>query len=233
MVRRVRAGEVFLAWSTFVLQNADMPLPNTDDIHLDRLRDHFARHRSLPSYAGLGEVVGFQAKTAAVKLAQRLTTAGFLRRAPGGKLAPSERFFELPLVEAPVRAGEPTEVEGQVAADSVSLASYLVDEPSRTVLLRVKGDSMRDAGIFAGDLAVVERADTARPGEYVVAMVEGGFTVKELRYEGRKPMLVPHNPQYKPIVAKGEVKIFGVVRGIVRRYQGAAKKRQPHSGGKP
>ncbi|MCZ8112977.1 MAG: hypothetical protein O9321_19165 [Rubrivivax sp.] len=83
---------------------------NLDDRHLARLRDHYARHGALPSYAGIGQVVGFKAKNAAVKLAARLTDAGFLKTAPGGKLAPTSRFFERPLFDSPVPAGAATTV---------------------------------------------------------------------------------------------------------------------------
>jgi SOS-response transcriptional repressor LexA len=211
-----------------------MPLPNIDPVHLSRIQDHYARHRSLPSYAGLGQVVGFRAKTAAVKLAQRLTAAGYLRPAPGGKLAPTERFFELPLVQTPVRAGAAEHIDAQFHAELVTLDSYLVEVPSQTVFVRVSGDSMRDAGVFEGDLAVVERANTAEPGQFVVAMVDDAFTIKELRFEGKQPVLIPHNPEFPPIHPAGKLEIFGVVRGIVRRYHPMAVNRpRPRSGAKP
>lgn len=191
---------------------------NIDDTHLGRLRDHYARYGALPSYAGIGKLVGFQAKNAAVKLAKRLSDAGFLKDAPGGKLAPTARFFELPFVNVPVRAGIPEAVESQVNAEPMTLDSFLVEAPSKTILVRVKGDSMRDAGVLDGDLAVVERTDVARPGQFVVVMVDDEFTLKELQYEGQQPILVPHNSQFPVIRPAESLQIFGVVRGIVRRY---------------
>jgi repressor LexA len=193
---------------------------NIDDTHLARLRDHYARYGALPSYAGIGKVVGFQAKNAAVKLAKRLSDAGYLKTAPGGKLAPTERFFELPVVDVPVRAGMPEPVECQLTAESMTLDGFLVEAPSKTILVRVKGDSMCDAGILDGDLAVVERTDVARPGQFVVVMVDEEFTLKELQYENQRPILVPHNSQFPVIRPAGNLQIFGVVRGIVRRYAG-------------
>jgi SOS-response transcriptional repressor LexA len=200
-----------------------MPSPNVDVAHLARLRDHYARHGVMPSYAGIGAVVGFRAKTASVKLAQRLAKAGYLKQAPGGKLAPTERFFELPVMEEHVRAGAPEAVAGQMHGDRLTLDSFLIEAPSKTVLFRVRGDSMRDAGILEGDLAVVERAEAARPGEFVVAVCDDEFTLKELRYEGRQAVLVPHNPQFDIIRPARTLQIFGVVRGIVRRYPGASE----------
>lgn len=194
--------------------------PNTDASHLSRLRDHYARHGVLPSYAGMGEVLGFRAKTAAVKLAQRLSLAGYLQPAPGGKLVPTARFFELPLFDTPVRAGLPQAIDGQAAAELVTIENYLIESPSSTVLIRVRGDSMKDAGIHDGDLAVVDRALAPSAGAFVIALVDGDFTLKELRYQGRRPVLIPHNADFQPIRPSGELEVFGVVRGIVRKLKG-------------
>ncbi|MBG6082438.1 LexA family protein [Rubrivivax gelatinosus] len=197
-----------------------MAQPNTDASHLSRLRDHYAKHGVLPSYARMSEVLGFRAKNAAVKLAERLSLAGYLRSAPGGKLVPTARFFELPLIDTPVRAGLPEAIEGQAAAEFVTIESYLIESPSSTVLVPVRGDSMKDAGIFSGDIAIVDRALAPSSGAFVVALVDGEFTVKELRYQGAIPILAPHNAEYQPIRPSGELEVFGVVRGIVRKLKG-------------
>lgn len=194
-----------------------MPLANLDDRHLARLRDYYARHGTLPSYAGIGEVVGFKAKNAAVKLAGRLTEAGFLRSAPGGKLAPTARFFEVPLFDSPVQAGSPVAIAALEPSELVTIDGYLIDAPSKTVLLRVKGDSMQDAGVLDGDLAVVERSQSASAGQFVVAIVDGAFSFKELGYEGEQPILIPHNDAYPRIKPSRDLEIFGIVRGIVRK----------------
>ena len=207
-----------LARCTNVHHNATMGTANTDPLRLDRLRDYYARHGALPSYAGISTIVGFRTKTAAVKLAQRLTSGGYLRPAPGGRLAPAARFFELPRVDAPVQAGAPETIEARIQAELVTLDDFLIDVPSRTVLIRVKGDSMRDAGVLDGDLAVVERVESAHSGQFVIAVVDGEFTLKELRFEGHRPVLVPHNVKYSPIHPTESLMIYGVVRGIVRRY---------------
>lgn len=201
---------------------------NSDLNHLARLRDHYARHGTMPSYAGIGEVVGFKAKNAAVKLAKRLTEQGFLKSAPGGRLAPTPRFFALPMVDAKVRAGEPEAIGEQLDAELVTLDGLLIRAPSKTVLVRVKGDSMVNAGIFDGDLAVVERSQTARSGEFVVAVIDEEFTLKELHSDGRRSMLVPHNSKYSAIRPSHTLQIFGIVRGIVRRYD-----ESPRSGKSP
>jgi repressor LexA len=193
---------------------------NADGSHLSLLRDHYSRHGVLPSYAGMGKVLGFRAKNAAVKLAQRLSHAGYLQSAPGGKLVPTARFFELPLFDTPVRAGLPQAIEGQAAAELVTIESYLIESPSSTVLVRVRGDSMKDVGICDGDLAVVDRAMAPSTGAFVIALIDGDVTLKELRYQGQRPVLVPHNADFQPIRPLGELEVFGVVRGIVRKLKG-------------
>lgn len=78
---------------------------------------------------------------------------------------------------------------------------------------------MIEAGVLDGDTAVVERTDNAESGDFVAALVDGQYTVKELRFERRQPVLVPHNKDYETIRPQQELQILGVVRGIVHRYE--------------
>lgn len=80
---------------------------------------------------------------------------------------------------------------------------------------------MIDAGVLDGDTAVVEKTEHAQSGDFVAALIDGQYTIKELRYERRKPILVPHNKQYETIRPQQELQILGVVKGIVRRYERA------------
>ncbi len=179
----------------------------------------------MPSYAGISEMLGFESKAASFKLAQRLTQQGFLRRGPHGRLVPTSRFLGIPLAADPVRAGQPQAASNAMEAELVTLDSYLVDSPLSTLLVRVKGDSMIEAGILDGDLAVVDRDKNARAGDIVVAKIDGEFTVKELKYRGTEPVLQPHHPTMSAIQPQGPWQVFGVVCGIVRRLP-----RAPRSG---
>ncbi len=196
-----------------------MARPNNDETHLKRLRDHFAVNQCMPAYAGISRLVGFKTKNAAVLLVQRLRDAGYVKIVEGGKVVPLRRFFELPLMDMHVRAGVPDAIDPQTwAPETFTLEGFLFGKPSNSVVIRVKGDSMRDAGIFDGDFAVVERSQTANSGQFVVAAVDGEFTLKELKYENQRPVLMAHNPKYAPIYPKADLIIFGVVQGIVRNY---------------
>lgn len=77
---------------------------------------------------------------------------------------------------------------------------------------------MRDAGILDGDLAIIERTTRAQEGQFVVAVVDGGYTLKELRYEGKRPVLMPHNPEHKPIRPQSDFEIYGIFRGLARSH---------------
>lgn len=208
-----------LAWCMYIHQNTPMGKTNADHKHLLRLRDQYVADRALPSsLARMAEVLGFSSANAALKLRDRLCAAGILRKGPAGKVLPTERFFALPVMDASVRAGMPDAVEPQSWSDVMTLESFLVKHPSKTVLLKVRGDSMRDAGILDGDLAIVERTKQAREGQIVVAVVDGAYTLKELRYEGRQPVLMPHNPEHKPIRPQSDLEIYGIFRGLARSH---------------
>jgi len=149
----------------------------------------------------------------------RLANAGFFERAPDDDAwVPGERFFERPLAEMAVRAGAPDMMEGS-QGQLFLVDRYLVRQPSRTVMVPVKGDSMVDAGIHDGDIVVVLRTEAANAGDLVVAIVDNEFTLKELALEKGKFVLKPHNPAYSVIRPQGELEIFGVVSGLVRRYR--------------
>ena len=101
--------------------------------------------------------------------------------------------------------------------DLITIDDYLVRVPSKTSLVRVKGDSMIDAGIHEGDLLVVEQQPNANVGEIVVAIVNNEFTVKILDREKDGFVLKPANKAYPVIRPRGGFEIFGVMAGLVRR----------------
>lgn len=195
-----------------------MGRPNNDIKYLAVLRAFLLREKALPSYARLGELLGFKGKAGAFRAIKRLMAAGYLEQSPGGRVVPTDRFFELPNLDDTLHAGFSESVAWSGGIESHALDRLLVDHPARTVLVPIRGDSMIEAGVFNGDTAVVERTQSAVSGDFVAALVDGQCTVKELRYERSKPVLVPHNKAYEVIRPRHELLILGVVRGIVRRY---------------
>lgn len=194
--------------------------PSRDAEYLDRLRDYYAEARRIPTQQRICQLIGFASKTAAKKLLERLEGAGFVERTPDGDAwMPTTRFFERSLADTGVRAGIPDMIEA-TQGDMFLIDQYLVRQPSRTLMVPVKGDSMIDAGIRDGDLVVVERTKAAQSGDFVIAIVDNEFTLKELILEKSRFALRPHNPAYPVIRPQGQLEIFGVVTGLVRRYQG-------------
>jgi DNA polymerase V len=101
----------------------------------------------------------------------------------------------------------------------IDLNTLLIDRPHATFTARVRGDSMKDADISDGDLALVDRSLKPKLGDIVVANVDGGYTIKyyDMDKDG-KIFLNPANSNYKPIYPNEELQIYGVVTGIVRKY---------------
>lgn len=195
-----------------------MSSTNRDTEHLAKLRRYYAETRRIPSLARIGDLMGFSTP-AAKKFIERLAGEGFVTRTPDDDAwVPSQRFFERPLVEASVQAGNPVSVDA-VPAEPFLIDEYVVRDPAQTMLVTVKGDSMADAGINEGDLAVVERSAEAKDGDFVVAIVDGDYTLKELATERGQKVLKPHNTAYSVIRPKGKLEVFGVLVGLIRRYR--------------
>jgi repressor LexA len=190
---------------------------SNDTDYLNNLQDYYAEHRVFPPYSAIGERLGLKSKSSVAALVARLKLAGFLEATPDKRLKPGPRFFERTLADSTVRAGMPHPADN--STDSLTIDEYLIDHPSRTVLVRVKGDSMIDAGIQEGDIVVVERRPSANAGDMVVAIVDNEFTLKHLERDKGEYVLKPANPAYPVIRPKGQLEIFGVVVGMVRKYK--------------
>ncbi len=184
-----------------------------DERALSVLQNYYTEHMVLPSYAALGESLGLSSKGSVSLVVTRLMDEGFLAFAPDKRLKPGARFFERYVFDS-VQAGTPNAATDN-PPEAITIDRFLIKEPSRTVLIRVKGDSMIEAGIFAGDLAVVERRPSANVGDIVVATVENEFTLKFLDRDRKGYFLRPANAAFQPI--RGDFELFGVMVGLVRR----------------
>jgi repressor LexA len=190
---------------------------NNDPQYLATLQRYYAEHRVLPSYARMLPLLGFASKAAVKKVLERLEVVGMLERTEDGDWAPSERFFERAIATQPVPAGTPISAEADVH-EHITIDRFLIRDPNNTVLIRVKGDSMVEAGIHEGDLAVVKKTTQVSPGEIIVAIVDDDFTLKTLARDKTGYHLLPANKNYSPIRPKGKLEIYGVMVGLVRRY---------------
>ena len=187
-----------------------------DHDYLAKLQDYYAQHRILPSFSGVAALVGMKSKSAVSAMVNRLKDAGYLDYAPDRRIQPGKRFFEREILDS-VRAGMP-QPANNTHTQAMSIDEYLIESPSRTVLLSIKGDSMIDAGLMPGDTIVVKKGAPANEGDIVVAIVDNEFTVKYLARDKRDFFLKPGNKAYPPIRPQDHLEIFGLVVGAFRKY---------------
>jgi DNA polymerase V len=133
-------------------------------------------------------------------------------------LQPVGSKLELPMYETNVPAGFPSPAQ-EYLGDTMDLNEYLIKNATASFFAKVEGESMIDAGIFAGDLVVVDRSITACDGNIVIAAVNNEFTIKRLSTKNGIRLL-PENKEYEPIVMSGEneLVIWGVVTSLIRKF---------------
>lgn len=187
-----------------------------DENHQQKILNFYRKTRRMPTYTEIMRLVGFRSKNAVFKLVGRLKKAGFLDQDSSGRLIPARIFGEVAVLGV-VEAGFPSPAEEELV-DRVSLDDYLINRKEATYMLRVKGDSMKDAGILEGDLVLVERNENPRPDEIVIARVDGDWTIKYLRHDRGSFFLEPANKNYRPIFPVEELNIVAVVKAVIRRY---------------
>jgi repressor LexA len=170
----------------------------------------------MPSYAEIMDIVGFKSKNAVSKLVHKLIDAGVLEKDAQGKIIPAMGAGEVPMLGL-VEAGIPSTVDSQML-DTLSIEEYLIPKKEKTFILEVKGDSMIEAHIDEGDMVIAERSQTAKDGDIVIAEIDGGWTLKYFKTDGKKVWLLPANKNYKPIYPEYEMRIAAIVTGVIRKY---------------
>ena len=131
--------------------------------------------------------------------------------------------LEIALYESKVPAGFPSPADDYVEK-RLDPNDYLIDQPDATFFVTITGESMIEAGLMAGDKAVVDKSKIARVGDIVLAMIDGEFTIKTLsKQKNGLPRLLPANSsgKYKAIDIQEsmQLEIFGVVTGSFRRFR--------------
>ena len=118
-----------------------------------------------------------------------------------------------------VEAGFPSPADDYLEG-GLDLNEHLIERPAATFFLRVSGDSMTGAGIYAGDILIVDRSIAPGDGKIVIAAVDGELTVKRLYRRGGQIRLLSENPRYKPIeIAAGQdLHVWGVVIHAIHSF---------------
>ncbi|MEO8743593.1 MAG: transcriptional repressor LexA [Lysobacteraceae bacterium] len=214
-----------------------MSLTDTQTAILALIADRIDAEGMPPSQAEIARAFGFKGVRGAQYHLEALEAAGAIERIPGrargirvlqpptppqqqiafaNAKAEDENALRVPLL-GQVAAGVPIGADVGSGEDFVLLDRVLF-APAPDYVLRVKGDSMRDEGIFDGDLIGVHRTREARSGQIVVARIDDEITVKLLKIGKDAIRLLPRNPDYAPIVVKpdDDFAIEGLYCGLVR-----------------
>ena len=113
-----------------------------------------------------------------------------------------------------IHAGFPSPAADH-AGERINLAREMTPHPETTFYAHVEGDSMRDAGILDGDIVVVDRSLDPKNGDFIVAYIDGEYTIKEFKMDptGQSAWLIPHNPDFQPIqvTAQSNFQVWGVI----------------------
>ncbi|MCL4221480.1 MAG: transcriptional repressor LexA [Phycisphaerales bacterium] len=194
---------------------------------LQLIRDWRVRRGYSPTMQELADEIGVS-KVTVFEHVEALIKKGALVREPNkarslsiaeGIAVPDEaRPLRFPLVGR-IAAGYPIEkVAQEEEIDLVDLLGNSEERAGSTFALKVEGDSMRDEGILDGDYVLLERAQVARNGDRVVALLEdGSTTLKTFFKESDHIRLQPANPDFEPIRVKF-CQVQGIVKGVIRRY---------------
>jgi DNA polymerase V len=129
--------------------------------------------------------------------------------------------IKLPLFESFVHAGFPSPAE-DYSDKKLDLNEFLIKHPSSTFFVKVEGDSMIGAGIFPGDMLVVDRYPVPQSGQVVLAILDGEFTIKRYLKKGKRVFLLPENLKYRAIeLEEGqELIVWGVVIQVLHDPNG-------------
>jgi SOS regulatory protein LexA len=218
---------------------------NSVERYAKAVEKFFTQMKRMPSYSEATRIFGVKSKDTAYKIMQKLMATGAVGKSVGGKVVPTLRdikyqienrkdkasygkatrppkgrgvgagvLYMLGLVEA----GFPTPTEESLR-EQVSLDDWLIPKRESSFMVRVKGDSMRDAGIHDGDMVIAERSMEGKVGSIVIAELDGEWTLKTLRKDRQGMYLEPANSDFPPIMRpQRSLRVSAVVRGVVRKY---------------
>lgn len=189
---------------------------------LEFIKKEIATRGYPPSVREICEAVGLRSTSTVHGHLERLEKKGLIRRNPSKPRAIElvnnstiKEVINVPIV-GNVAAGQPILAIENIE-DSFPLPSDFIKINNNAFILKVKGDSMIEKGIYDGDYLIVEQQSTANNGDIVVALVDDSATVKTFYKENGYVRLQPENSSMQPIIVK-DCKILGKVKGLIRKY---------------
>jgi len=189
----------------------------------NKIISFYKQNKRMPVYTEIMKLLGFKSKNAVAKVIDKLIGEGVLDKDSSGHIIPNKLIGEIPLLGL-VEAGFPTVAE-EIDLDMINIDDYLISDKDSSYMLEVKGESMIDAGIHEGDMVIAEKVSSegkgkkeVRDGDIVIALIDGGWTMKYYRNRLGKVYLEPANKNFKNIYPENELEIAAIVKGVIRKY---------------
>ncbi len=178
-----------------------------------------------PSYREIADVLGLSSPATVHQHIKTLCEKGIINTGENGaarsiEVVETEQLSPLAIMlplAGVITAGEPIEAVEQ--NEAIAVPSDFVMDPMNSYVLRVKGRSMIEDGIFDGDFVIVERNHSPKNGDIVVALLDNAYaTLKRFYREDKHIRLQPANSTMKPIIIRGDLNIQGIVRAVIRKF---------------
>lgn len=183
----------------------------------EKLIEFYNRDKRMPTYQEMMNLFNFKSKNAVARLVNKFIEEGIVSKDHLGRLIADISLSSIPMLGS-VKAGFPADVAEEIK-DTINIDEYLINKNENSYMLTVDGDSMIDAHITDGDMVLVEKTNTAKDGQIVIANVDGEFTMKYFKKDkDNKVWLLPANKNYKPIYPKMYLNIIAVVKAVIRKY---------------
>ncbi len=181
----------------------------------EKLKESYGKE-VLPSFEIIAKDFGFKHKNSVWQYFNKLKEENLIFE-KNNRFYINKDLFGAVLFSSVVKAGFASVADDYIEKRVSLDETFEINSPS-TFLFTVSGDSMIDLGIYEGDKVIVQKTNSAKNGDIVVAFIDGGYTLKTYRNKNNKIWLEPANSNYPNLYPKEQLVIFGVAQGIVRKF---------------
>ena len=190
-------------------------LTEKQKIFFEQLKESYGKE-ALPSFDIIAKDFGFKHKNSVWQYFNKLKEEELIYER-NNRFYINKELFGAVLFSSVVKAGFASVADDSVEKRLSLDESFNINSPS-TFLFTVSGDSMIELGIYEGDKVIVQKTNTAKDGDIVIAYIDDGYTLKTYRNRQGKVWLEPANSNYPNLYPKEQLIIFGVAQGIVRKF---------------
>lgn len=194
-----------------------MPKTSNFDLYSDKFEDYFRENKIIPSFEKMKDILWVSSKNTVHNFMKKMEEDGLVEKIDWSYF-PTQKMTAIPVYSS-VRAGFASSAD-DASKDYLNLETYIMEHPNSSVLVTVKGDSMINASILEGDMAVVDKWKNANIWDIVIAEVDWNFTLKYLMKDNQERFyLKAWNDNYPDIYPDNEMNIFGVLVSVVRKIR--------------